>query len=92
MAKLKKNLIKLTRKEYYAKWRKDNPNYFKTYYKAHKKEVKESIDRYRNSKKGKASIKAYEKTPSRKATKKAYQKSLVQAKRTFDRLKKEGKI
>ncbi len=88
----KKNLIKLTAKQYQAKWRKDNPNYFKTYYKTHKKESKESIERYRKSKKGKATIKAYENTPERKAVKRAYQKSLRQAKKTLDKLKKEGRI
>lgn len=86
------NSIKLTRKEYQAKWRKDNPNYFKTYYKSHKKEAKDSTARYRKTKKGKATIKAYENTPDRKAVKKAYQKSLRQAKKTLDRLKREGKI
>ena len=88
----KKNLIKLTRKEYLAKWRKENPNYFKTYYKAHKKQAKESIARYRKTKKGKATIKAYENSKPRKEGKKEYQKSLVQAKNTLDKMKKEGRI
>ena len=88
----KKNSDKLSRKEYLAKWRKDNPDYFKIYYKSHKKQVKESIDRYRKTKKGKATIKAYEQSSDRIATKKAYQKSLVHAKNTLDKLKKEGKI
>ncbi len=83
----KKNSDKLARKEYLAKWRKDNPDYFKIYYKSHKKQVKESIDRYRKSKMGKATIKAYEQSPDRIATKKAYQKSLVHAKNTLDKLK-----
>jgi len=88
----KKNLIKLTRKEYLIKWRKENPDYFKTYYKSHKKEAKEAIARYRKTTKGKATIKAYENSKDRKEGKKAYQKSLVQAKKTLDKLKKRGII
>lgn len=83
----KKNSPKLSRKEYLAKWRSDNPNYFKTYYWSHRKEVSVTTARYRNSKKGKAKIKAYEQTKARKASKKAYQKSLVHAKNTLDKLK-----
>jgi len=71
----------MTRTEYYAKWRKDNPNYFKTYYKKHKKKVQESTTRYRKSKEGKAKIKAYEQTKERKESKKQYstkyQQSLI---------------
>ena len=88
----KKNLHKLTRKEYLAKWRKENPDYFKTYYKSHKKQAKESVDRYRNTRKGKATIKAYENSKDRVASKRAYQKSLVQAKKTLDKMRKEGRI
>jgi len=88
----KKDLIKLTRKEYLAKWRKNNPNYFKIYYKAHKKEAKESIERYRNTTKGKATIKAYENSFERKESKKAYQRSLIQARDTLLSLKERGKI
>lgn len=88
----KKNLHKLTRKEYLAKWRKDNPDYFKTYYMSHKKEAKKAIERYRKTRKGKATIKAYENSKDRKETKKAYQRSLIHAKKTLDKLKKEGRI
>ena len=92
MAKTKKNLNKLTRNQYLAKWRKDNPDYFKTYYKKHTKEIKESIDRYRNTTKGKATIKAYEQTKERKESKKAYQQSLIKARDELLSLKEKGKI
>ena len=92
MAKTKTNSNKLTRNEYLAKWRRDNPNYFKTYYKKHKKEIKESIDRYRKTSKGKATIKAYEQSKDRKESKKAYQQSLIQARDTLLSLKEKGKI
>lgn len=69
--------IKLT--EYLAKWRKDNPNYFKTYYKKHKKKVQEQTARYRKSKKGKVKIKAYEQTKERKESKKQYTKKYQQS-------------
>ena len=90
--KQKKNSPKLTRKEYLAKWRKDNPNYFKTYYWSHKKQVQKSTTRYRKSKKGKAKIKAYEQTKERKNSKKEYQQSLIKARDTLLALRKRGKI
>ncbi len=88
----KKNSIKLTRSEYLIKWRKDNPDYFKKYYWSHKKQVQESTERYRKSKKGKAKIKAYEQTKERKASKKEYQQSLIKARDTLLSLKEKGKI
>lgn len=88
----KKNSIKLTRKEYLTKWRRDNPNYFKTYYQNHKNEIKESINRYRKTTKGKATIKAYEQSKERKESKKAYQKSLIKARDTLLTMKEKGEI
>ena len=90
--KQKKNLIKLPRNEYLAKWRKENPNYFKKYYWSHKKQVNDTVTRYRNSKKGKATIKAYEQTKERKASKKEYQQSLIKARDTLLSLRVKGKI
>ena len=92
MAKTKTNSDKLTRNEYLAKWRKDNPNYFKTYYKNHTKAIKESIDRYRKTTKGKATIKAYQQSKKRKESKKSYQQSLIKARDTLLSLKERGKI
>lgn len=88
----KKNSDKLTRKEYLAKWRRDNPNYFKTYYKNHKKEIKESTNRYRNTTKGKSVIKTYEHSKKRKEGKRAYQQSLIKARNTLLSLKEKGRI
>ena len=88
----KKNSNKLTRKEYLAKWRRDNPDYFKTYYKSHKNEIKDSVNRYRNTTKGKATIKAYEQSKVRKEAKKAYQQSLIQARDTLLTMKEKGEI
>jgi len=86
------DLIKLARKEYLALWRKNNPDYFKIYYKNHKKQAKETVERYRNTTKGKATIKAYENSKDRKEGKKAYQRSLIQARDTLLSLKERGKI
>lgn len=88
----KKNSDKLTRKEYLAKWRRDNPDYFKTYYQNHKKAIKKSIDHYRNTTKGKAVINAYEHSKKRKEGKRAYQQSLIKARNTLLSLKEKGKI
>lgn len=87
----KKNLIKLTRTEYLAKWRRENPDYFKTYYQKHKKEIQDTVNRYRNTTKGKATIKAYEQSRNRKAGKKTYQQSLIKARDELLSLKEQGK-
>ncbi len=79
-------------KEYYRKWRKEHPNYFKKYYKNNKEQVKESNERYRKSTKGKIAIKKYEQSDKRKAYKRAYQKMLRDAKKKLDSLKKRGLI
>jgi len=79
-------------KEYYRKWRKEHPDYFKKYYKNNKKQVLESNDRYRNSAKGKITIKRYEQSDKRKAYKRGYQKMLRDAKKKLDSLKKRGLI
>jgi len=86
------NLHKLTRKEYLAKWRKDNPDYFKIYYNKNKNKIKDTVMRYRNTTKGKATIKAYEQSNGRKESKKAYQQSLIKARDTLLTLKEKGKI
>lgn len=86
------NLHKLNRSEYMKQWRKDNPDYFRKYYKKHKKKLQASVRRYRKTTKGKKTIKAYEQSEKRKAIKRAYQKSLRQAKKQLDSLKKRGKI
>lgn len=86
------NSTKLSRKEYMKKWRSENPDYFKTYYKKNSKKICKSGKRYRDSKKGQKTIQSYENTKARKESKKKYQKSLIEAKRKLDKLKKEGKV
>ncbi len=79
-------------KEYYRKWRKEHPDYFKKYYKKNRKQVQESNERYRKSTKGKTTIKKYEQSEKRMAYKRAYQKMLRDAKKKLDSLKKRGLI
>lgn len=86
------NSTKLSRKEYMKKWRSENPNYFKIYYKKNTKKICKSVKRYRTSKKGRKTIQTYENTTHRKEQKKRYQKSLIEAKKKLDKLKKEGKV
>jgi len=88
----KKNSDKLSRSEYMKRWRAENPDYFKTYYKKNSKVICESGKRYRTSKHGKKAIQVYEKTKQRRDQKKKYNDSLQKAKRTLDKLKREGKV
>lgn len=85
-------LVQVDKTAYLKKWRKENPNYYKNYYKKNKKHLKDNLNRYRESVKGKATIKRYEQTEKRKAGKRAYQKLLRDAKKQLDSLRRRGKI
>ncbi len=88
----KKNLNKLNRSEYLKKWRAENPDYFKTYYKKHRAKFCAKSKQYRDSKKGQAVIQVYEQTKERKEQKKTYADSLMKAKKDLEKIKKRGKV
>jgi len=78
------NLSKMTNKakkaksdrktNYYRKWRKAHPNYFKNYYKKHSKIMIASSKKYIESAKGKATVLKYEHTEKRMKAKRDWQR------------------
>lgn len=60
--------------DYFRKWRKAHPNYFKNYYKKHSKSMIESSKKYIESEKGKATVLRYEHTEKRMKAKRDWQR------------------